>query len=159
MLAARYGRVEVLQEFKDYIMHNESASIKFLDNKNHNNKSALDLAYEGGFYECASLLTTLKAALTDKQRIVSQEDPIFKSDVSNLQSKCTTLANNSHNFVAQSSHSDVVMIKHAKSHDKLTRNNGKNIKNIKLPPINGKRFVGYSEWTQNYKVNSDRNTL
>jgi hypothetical protein len=156
MLAARYGRVEVLQEFKDHIMHNESASIKFLDNKNHNNKSALDLAYEGDYYECASLLTTLKAALTDKQRIVSQE-PIYKSHVSNLQLISATLPNNSHNLVAQSSHSDAVMIKHAKSHDKLT-NNGINIKNIKLPPINGKRFVGYSEWTQN-KVNSDRNTI
>jgi hypothetical protein len=158
MLAARYGRVEVLQEFKDHIMHNESASIKFLDNKNRNNKSALDLAYEGDFYECASLLTTLKAALNDKQRIVSEE-PIYAYNASNLQFKSTTLANNSHNLVAQSSNSDAVMIKHSKSHEKITKNNGINIMNIKLPPIHGNRFVEYSEWTQNKKVNNDRNTI
>lgn len=151
MLAARYGQVDVIQEFKSYLIHKRANCKNFLDHRNCNEKSAIDLANEGDFFECVNLISSLQSTLNQNGNDLGEEmnkkvgtnnlSPI-RTHVSHSLGNAKTLG-----FLRDSDSLLVPQSKHSKP-SMICSNN----KNIKLPPINGNRFVEYNDFTNDRKT-------
>ena len=161
MLASRFGQVQVLHLLAEHICSDEKQTPDFIDCKNFEDKSALDMALEGEHLECVSLLETLKDRLFDRQQFGAQVAS------SNLSSNLTDKLSVSDSFKLNTSlglqsleTNNIVVKSHTKSHENLYQTNSRSVtKNgVKLPPINGKRFVEYNDWN-NQNNENDRKTI
>ena len=163
MLASRFGQVQVLHLLAEHICSDEKQTPDLVDCKNFDDKCATDLAFEGNHLDCVSILKTLKETLAHRQH---SSGPLMAANnlSSNLSDKLSISdsykLNNS--LGIQSSETNNIVVKtQTKSHENLYQTNSRavNTKNgVKLPPINGKRFVEYNDW--NNKTNeNDRKTI
>lgn len=159
MLAACYNQVHVLRVLAEYIGADRRQTPKFVERTNNEDKSAEDMAQENQHLECVDILNALKESLSRRGQHTGEG--VFNHMSNNNNNNLligTTLKPNSY-----PRHTSLSVKPQTKSHESLCITNGRSVarNGIKLPPINGKRFVDYSEWNkqQNNSQTNDRKTI
>lgn len=164
MLAAAYNQVHVLRVLADHIGADRRQSLKFVERRNNDDKSAEDLALESQHLECVTILNGLKEALGRRAEHQAGSEGVANYLCKNkllIGSVGTLGPGVKSNSYAR--HTSLTVKPQTKSHENLSITNSRSVarNGIKLPPINGKRFVDYSEWNeqQNDSQTNDRKTI
>ena len=168
MLASRYGQVQCLRLLAEHICSDPKQTPDFVDLKNYDNKSATDLAVESDHFECVHILKALKSRLNERREQQSGAQVVANNSLSNnLMTNKLSISDSfklNNNFVglqSLESNSSSAAKTQTKSHERLFQSEAKlvNKNGVKLPPINGKRFVEYNDWNKQNNVINDRKTI
>ena len=161
MLAACYNQVHVLRVLAEYIGADRRQTPNFVERLNNDDKSAEDMAQENQHWECVDILNALKETLGRRAGQHTAEGVANQMSNNNNNNNLmvgTALKSNSY-----ARHTSLSVKPQTKSHESLCITNSRSVarNGIKLPPINGKRFVDYSEWNkqQNNSQTNDRKTI